>query len=434
MIGIGAIAIGFCVMIALLLLGLHVATVMLATGLVGVLVFYGPGMLATFGDTMWSTLNSFILTSIPLYVLMGEILVRSGVAERMYASLGDWVRRLPGGLLHANIASSTMFAAISGSSVATAATIGTVAFPTFRAQGYDERWVAGSIASGATLGILIPPSINFIIYGAITETSIGALFLAGFVPGFLLAFMFMATVVIAAKIRPSLAGAGGPLAPLAERIARLPGLIPPFLIFLIIFGSIYAGWATPTEAAAVGVVAALGSAAAARRLTIPMLHACLLSTVRITAMMLLILAAAFFFNFVLGLLGIPDKISTFIAGLDVGPLTLVLCLVVLYLILGCFLDSLAMMVTTIPIVFPIILHIGYDPIWFGVFLVIMCELALITPPVGMNLYVVQGVRGRGELTDVIIGVMPFLAAIFALVALITFVPEVVLWLPQNMSP
>ncbi|MDH3663613.1 MAG: TRAP transporter large permease, partial [Alphaproteobacteria bacterium] len=391
---------------------------------------FGPGILGSLGNIMWGELNSFILTAIPLYILMGEILVHSEVARRMYRSLADWLTWLPGGLLHTNVASSTLFAAISGSSVATAATISTVAFPTFRAQGYDERWVSGSIASGATLGILIPPSINLIIYGAITETSIGALFLAGFVPGVMLAIFFMITIVIAAIIAPRIAGSGGSGVDTAGRIGRLFDLLGPLVIFLLIIGGIYMGWATPTEAAAIGVVASLVLAALNRKLSFAMLHTAMLSTVRITAMILLVLTGAFFLNFSMGLLGVPAQISTFVSSLDISPLTMIACLVLFYLVLGCFLDALAMMITTIPILFPVILQIDYDPVWFGVFVVIMCELALLTPPVGMNLYVVQGVRRTGQLTDVMQGVLPFFIGILGLVILITLFPEIVLWLPR----
>ena len=429
MIGIEQIIIGFIIILLLLMTGLHVASVMILAALGGILYGLGPGMLADLGNMMWAELNSFILTAIPLYILMGEILVHSQVAQRMYRSLSDWLNWLPGGLLHTNVVASTGFAAISGSSVATAATIGTVAFPTFRAQGYSEKWVAGSIASGATLGILIPPSINLIIYGAITETSIGALFMAGVVPGLLLALLFMLTITIAALIWPAIAGSKKGLEK-EGRIGRLFDLLAPLFLFLLIIGGIYQGWATPTEAAAIGVVAALFLAAFNRKLSFAMINTVLLGTVKVTAMILLILTGAFFLNFSMGLLGVPGQISSFVSSLNVAPLTLIIYIVLFYLLLGCFLDALAMMITTIPILFPIILQIGYDPIWFGVFVVIMCELALLTPPVGMNLYVVQGVRKTGQLTDVMRGVMPFFIAILALVALISVFPSVVLWLPK----
>jgi len=434
MVSIGIIAAGFLCVIGLLMLGLHVGTVMALTALVGVIYGVGPMLLNSMGNLMWGQMNSFVLTAIPLYILMGEILVNAQIAERMYRSLSDWVQWLPGKLLHSNIASSTMFSAISGSSVATAATISTVAFPTFREHGYNERWVAGSIASGATLGILIPPSINLIIYGAITDTSIGALFIAGIIPGLLLASFFVIIIAVAATIWPSIAGDGsGPEPDLSGRCKRLIDLVGPVVIFALIIGSIYGGWATPTEAAAVGVVASLALAAYYGKLNFTMLNDSLLATIRITAMILFVLMGAYFLNFAMGILGIPDQVAAFISSMNVSPTVFVLCLVLLYLILGCFLDALAMMITTIPVLFPVVVAVGFDPVWFGVFIVIMCELALLTPPVGMNLYIVQGVRNRGQITDVIMGVMPFFVGILFLIVLITFFPQIVTFLPEALE-
>jgi tripartite ATP-independent transporter DctM subunit len=428
MISVGVIAAGFACVIFLLLLGLHVATVMAVIALIGVLYGVGPMLVNSMGNLMWSQMNSFVLTAISLYVLMGEILVNAQIAGRMYRSLSDWVQWLPGKLLHSNIISSTMFSAIAGSPVATAATISTVAFPKFREHGYNERWVAGSIASGATLGILIPPSIDLIIYGAITDTSIGALFIGGIIPGLLLASFFV-IIAVAATIWPSIAGDGpGPAPDLSGRWKRLFDLVGPVLIFVLIIGSIYGGWATPTEAAAVGVVASLGQAAWYRKLNMTMLNNSLLDTIRITAKILLVRMGAYFLNFAMGILGIPDQVAAFISDLDVSPFTFVLFLVLLYLVLGWFLDALAMMITTIPVLFPVVVAVGFDPIWFGVFIVIMCELALLTPPVGMNLYIVQGVRNRGQITDVIRGVLLFFIGILSLVCLITVFPQIVTWL------
>lgn len=422
MLGIEGAAIGFGLLLFLLFIGQHIATALFIVALTGAWLFFGDAMLRPFGTMMWGTLNNFLLVAIPLFVLMGEILVRGGVTERMYRALADWTRPLPGGLLHTNIAASTVFAAISGSSVATAATIGTVAFPTFRRQNYSEAWVAGSVASGATLGILIPPSINLIIYGAITNTSIGALFLAGILPGIVLALAFMGVIIVASLLNPAVAGRPERMAPWPERRKRLGDLLPPLAIFVLVMGSIYLGFATPTEAAGVGVVGALVLTGAYRSLTWPMLREAMLSTVTTTAMTLLILVAAFYLNFILGVLGVPAQVSAFVSGLEVGPVTMLMLLVVLYLILGCFLDALAMMIATIPIVLPVVTHLGYDSVWFGIFLVMMCELALITPPVGMNLYVTQSVRGRGQVGTVILGVLPFLACILAVVALIAIFP------------
>jgi len=431
MISISLIAIGFICVIGLLLLGLHVGTVMVITATLGVIYGVGPMLLNSMGNLMWGQMNSFVLTAIPLYILMGELLVKAEIAGKMYRSLSDWIQWLPGKLLHSNIISSTMFSAISGSSVATAATISTVAFPTFRQHGYSERWVAGSIASGATLGILIPPSINLIIYGAITDTSIGSLFIAGILPGLMLASLFVLIIAVAATLWPSIVGEGtGIKTDLTGRWLRLIDLLGPVIIFALIIGSIYGGWATPTEAAAVGVVASLGLAAYNRKLSIAMLNESLLGTIRVTAMILFVLIGAYFLNFAMGILNIPNQIADFIAGLDVSPYTFILFLVLLYLILGCFLDALAMMITTIPVLYPVVITVGIDPIWFGVFIVIMCEIALLTPPVGMNLYIVQGVRNKGKITDVMIGVMPFFIGILILICLITVFPQIITWLPS----
>lgn len=422
MLGIEGAAIGFGLLLFLLFIGLHIATSLFLVAVLGAYIFFGDAMIRPFGTMMWGTLNNFLLVAIPLFVLMGEILVRGGVTERMYRALSDWTRPLPGGLLHTNIVASTVFASISGSSVATAATIGTVAFPTFRRQNYAESWVAGSVASGATLGILIPPSINLIIYGAITNTSIGALFAAGILPGIVLASAFMGVIVLACVIDPKIAGRPEALASWPERRKRLVDLVPPLIIFILVMGSIYLGFATPTEAAGVGVMAAFALTAFYRTLNWRMLREAMLSTVTTTGMTLLILVAAFYLNFILGVLGVPGQVSAYVSSFDVQPLVMVLLLVVLYMLLGCFLDALAMMIATIPIVLPVVTLLGYDSIWFGIFLVLMCELALITPPVGMNLYVTQSVRGRGHVGTVIKGVLPFVVCILLVVALIAVFP------------
>ncbi len=429
MIGIEGCFLGFGLLLLLLFLGLHIATALFTVAATGAWWFFGTTMFQPFGAMMWGTLNNFLLVAIPLFVFMGEILVRAGVTERMYRALADWLNPLPGGLLHTNIVASTIFAAISGSSVATAATIGTVAFPTFRQQNYKESWVAGTVASGATLGILIPPSINLIIYGAITNTSIGQLFTAGILPGLILSAFFMLIIIVWCALDHSIAGKRVGLAPWPVRRARLKHLVPPLVIFIMVMGSIYGGLATPTEAAAIGVIAALILAGAQGGLNLHMLRDSFLATVQTTAMTLLVLISAFYLNFVLGILGVPAQVSEFVAGFDVSPWVMMLILVVLYLILGRFLDALAMMIATIPIVWPIVSYLGYDGVWFGIFLVLMCELALITPPVGMNLYIVQSVRGRGSIETVIVGVLPFIGCILLLVALIIAFPQIIGWLP-----
>lgn len=432
MIDVAQVAIGFCFMLGLMALGLHVAVAMLLTSILGVITFMGIGPLASFGNQMWSIMNDFLLTSIPLFVLLGEILLRSGVTDRMYKTLALWLSPLPGGLLHTNIGASAVFAAVSGSSVATAATISTVALPEFRKRKYNEKLVLGTIASAATLGILIPPSVNLIIFGALTNTSIGQLFVAGIIPGVCLTLLFMLSIILIARAYPGSVETSLEKAPFRERMASLIHLIPPALIFIVTMGAIYFGWATPTEAAGAGVVLSLIIAAIYRGLSLDMLHAAFLSTMRISALCLFIIAAAFYLNFVIGIMGVPQAMTEYVASLGVSKLSLIFILIVFYLVLGCFVETLSMMVGTIPVVFPIILFAGIDPVWFGIFLVLMMELALITPPVGMNLYVVQGIRGHGAVSDLFIGIMPFVAIMGLFVLIIIAFPTLVTWLPQLM--
>jgi len=413
--------------------GVHVATIMFLIALASALFALGTGAVLNLGNLAWATQNDFILVSVPMFILLGEILLRSGISDRMYVALAAWTKFVPGGLLHTNIAACALFAATSGSSVATAATIGTVALPAFRRRRYDERWVLGSLAAGGTLGILIPPSINMIVYGAMTDTSIGRLFAAGVIPGIVLTLLFMLLILGAALLRPGTAGEPERPAAWAERFGLLADLVPPFAIFLVVMGSLYLGLATPTEAAAFGVVAALALAAVHRRLSVRMLHEAFKSTVRSTAMVMLIVVAAFFLNFVLSLLGVPQAIVTWVKNLGITPMQTIWLLFLIYLVLGCFLETLSMMVTTIPIVTPLVVSLGFDPVWFGIFLVLMAELALITPPVGMNLYVVQGIRGPGKtIHDVIVGATPFVVALGIMTILLIYLPELALWLPDQM--
>lgn len=432
MIGVFEASVGFLMMLTLMLIGLPVAISLFLTAFIGAWAYLGWPTLLGFGNQMWSGQNDFILTAIPLFVFLGEILVRSGVADGLYRCLSDWLRRLPGGLLHTNIAASSLFAAVSGSSVATAATIGTVALPMLKERQYSESITTGSIAAGATLGILIPPSINMIIYGSMTNTSIGQLFAAGIVPGILLTGVFMAFIVVACFFKPSLAGPTLPSRPLAEKIESLLDILPPFVIFVVVMGTIYLGWATPTESAAVGVVCSLAVAIAKRRFSMTLLHEAMISTVRISAMILLIMVGAHFLNFVIGVLGIPQALTQLVAQLGAGPFEIILLLIVFYLILGCFMETLSMMIATLPVVFPLVVHLGIDPVWFGIFLVIMMEIGLITPPIGMNLYVVQGVRGQGSIMDVISGSMPFVILMLLFVGLLIAWPGMALWLPQQL--
>ena len=381
------------------------------------------------GELTWSSSTEFLMVAIPLFILLGEILLRAGFAERMYGAMALWLSWLPGGLMHANIGASTLFAATSGSSVATAATVGTVAIPQIKRYRYNEPLFLGSIAAGGTLGILIPPSINLVIYGVLTNSSVPKLYLAGIIPGFLLAGLFMLVVAIACLIKPSWGG-HRISATWGERFASLRHLIPPLGIFLMVVGSIYAGLATPTEAAALGVLGALLLAAAFRRLTFAMLRDSLEGTMRSTAMIMLIVVAASFLNFVMSAIGLTDAMTKSIVGLGLSAGWMLLVVVIFYVILGCFMETLSMMIVTIPLVAPIMIQLGADPIWLGIVIIVLVETALITPPVGLNLFVVHSLRKSGSMNAVIVGSLPFVGALFAIVALLAAFPDLALWLPR----
>lgn len=396
----------------------------------GIDAFFSPfPLMRGLGQVVWSSSNSATLIAIPFFVLLGEILVRSGIARRTYSALEAWVSWMPGGLIHANIATATLFSATSGSSVATAATVASVAMPQAEKLGYNPKLFSGAIAAGGTLGIMIPPSINLIVYGFLTETSIPQLFLAGLIPGLCLALLFMVVTAIFCGVKPSLGGPGIK-ADWKRRITGLVDVIPLLVLFGTIVGSIYAGWATPTEAAAVGVAMAFIISAAHKAITSEMLIQCLKSTVRTTAMIMLVVIGAYVLNFVLTASGVSRALQDFLQGLGAGALTTLLIIVLMYIVLGFFIETLSLMVATIPIVVPIIVQLGYDKVWFGILMIILVEMALITPPVGLNLYVVQGTRKTGRFSDVMIGVIPYVIAMLCMVGLLILYPKIALLLPS----
>lgn len=397
----------------------------------GIDAFFSPfPLMRGLGQVVWSSSNSATLIAVPFFVLLGEILVRSGVAQRTYSALEAWVSWLPGGLIHANIATATLFSATSGSSVATAATVASVATPQAERLGYDPKLFSGAIAAGGTLGIMIPPSINLIVYGFLTETSIPQLFLAGLIPGFALALLFMIVTAIFCLLRPSLGGPGV-TANWRQRIVGLVDLIPLLGLFGVIVGSIYAGWATPTEAAAIGVAMAFAIATTQRAISWNMLVLSLKGTIRTTSMIMLVVVGAYVLNFVLTAAGVSRALQSFLQDLGFGPLATLLIIVLIYIVLGFFIETLSLMVATIPIIVPIVVQLGYDKLWFGILMIILVEMALITPPVGLNLYVVQGVRKKGPLSDVVFGVIPYALAMLFMVALLIAFPAIALFLPEN---
>ena len=423
------IATTFILLLVLIGLSIPVAAALGVLGLISDQLFSMLPLSRAIGEIAWSTSNEFLLVAIPLFILLGEILLRAGFAGRMYDAMSLWLSWLPGGLMHANIGACALFAATSGSSVATAATVGTVAMPQIERHGYNEPLFLGTIAAGGTLGILIPPSINLILYGVLTSTSVPKLYLAGFIPGIVLALTFMVTVMIACAIKPEWGG-HRIKASWGRRFASLADLLPPLGLFLLVVGSIYAGVATATEAAALGVLGALVLAAFTGRLSIAMLRESFEGTMRTTVMIMLIVIAAAFLSFVMSATGLTTILTDAVIGLHLAPEWMLLIVVIFYLILGCLMETLSMMITTIPIIAPIMIAMGFDPVWLGIVIIVLVETALITPPVGLNLFVVQSLRKGGSMNAVIIGSLPFVAALIFMVLLLAIFPDLALWLPR----
>ena len=428
---VGYVLIAFTAMLGMMVIGVPVAIAMATVGIVGGLLAYGMPFIDSIAPVVWGVHNDNLLTSIPLFVLMGELLLRSGIADRMFGALAAWLGRLPGGLLHTNVGCSALFAATSGSSVATAATIGTVALPSLHQRGYPMAASLGSIAAGGTLGILIPPSVNMIVYGSLTDTSIGQLFIAGILPGLLLTACFMLYIAGDALLRGN-AVREAPV-PLAQRLRLLRDLVPPAVVFFIVMGSLYSGVATTTESAALGVVASFFFAWRSKRLTWPLLQHCFVQTAKTSGMILLIITAAFILNLAISLTGVAEAMTQWVTSFGLSAVQLLLILMVFYFLLGMFMDVLSMMMATIPVTFPIVSALGVDPVWFGIFIVLMCELGLITPPVGMNLFVVHGIRpDQGGIRDAIVGAMPYVLILVGFTLLMIAVPGLATWLPKLM--
>ena len=518
-----AIITAFSMMGVFFLIGLYVAGALGVLSLVMMQAFSDAPLWNILGNKAWESNTNFILVAVPLFLLMGELMLRSGMGERMYGALSRWLVFLPGGLLHTNIASCAVFAACSGSSVATSATISRVSLPSFRQRGYSERLVIGSLAAGGTLGILIPPSIGLIIFGVLVEESIGRLYMGGFLPGFLLAFTMILMMVVTSVLLPRTApmdeevrrlyrgwfngvgirrysveqlaamqqeqateagltdpveraayrrgrstlsygeATGEWLRMLKEALAGLLAIVPVLIIIVVVLGSIYTGWATPTEAAALGVFGALVVAIAnelykrqqrvyanwgeSMRGIRTMLLDAIISTVRTSSMIMLIVMAAFTLSFAFARLGISQDISEWITGRNLNALQFVIILVFFYLLLGTFMESFAMLVTTIPILTPSLEAVGVDLVWFGIIMVILVEAALISPPEGINLYILHGVRQdvdqqmaeqtaaaqealrESTITDVYIGVLPFMGCMALVIALLFAFPDIALWAP-----
>jgi tripartite ATP-independent transporter DctM subunit len=418
-------------------MGIYVSVSMGLGGLALVTLFGDRPVWDIFGYVPWNTTTSFTLVALPLFVLMGEVLLRSGVTEGMYSTLAKWLNPLPGGLLHSNIAACAMFACISGSSAATAATIGGVSLPFLKRYGYSDRVAAGSLVAGGTLGILIPPSIVFIIYVVLVEESIGKLYLAGFVPGFLMAFAFMALIALQAIRNPSIAPKV-PASTWRERLVGLGSLLPIMFLMALVLGTIYTGVATATEAAAFGVCGAFLIAIVNRRISGAMLRETFLASAGTTAMILFILIGAFVLQFILAFLGLPALISNWVISMQLTQMQVVLMICVIYIVLGTFMEELSMVVTTIPIFLPMLKALGVDLVWFGVIVVMLVQIAIVSLSVDMNLFILHALRrqlaGPGKeppISDVFIGVMPFFFVMILTLALVIMFPQIALWLPGS---
>ncbi|CAH1652477.1 MULTISPECIES: TRAP transporter large permease subunit [unclassified Chelatococcus] len=430
---IAIVGAGFAVMLLLMFLSIPVAVTIIAVGAYGGYLMYGMPLVDMMGGVIWSSVNSPAILAIPLFMLLGELLLRGGIADRMYDAMAVWLARLPGGLLHTNIATCTLFSATSGSSVATAATVGTIALPALQQYKYPMSPALGSLAAGGTLGILIPPSVNLLVYGSLANTSVGQLFAGGVIPGLLLALSFSIYIFI-------FHGKAGAQAtelidmPLRQKLALGKYLIPPLVIFGVVMGSIYGGLATPTESAAIGVMMALGFVALNGRLTWDLLINCSIQSAKTSGMVIIVLVCSLLLNVTISMTGAAQAMTQWIAAFDLTQFSLLLVLLVFYVLLGTFMDAMSMLVLTVPIVIPVVVAAGIDPIWFGIFIVIMCEIALITPPVGMNLFVVHGVRtDGGSYSDVTRGSWPYVAVMMLFTILLIAFPQLVMWLPDMLA-
>lgn len=425
-----AATIYFGLMLVLLFAGVWIAVALAAAGVVG-LMMVKPALIGGLESVVWNTVDSFVLTSVPLFLLMGTVILHSGISTRFYRSLALWMNRVPGGLAQTNIVACSVFSALCGSSVATAASIGSIAIPEMKRRGYGLRPMTGTLAAGGTLGILIPPSIPLIIYGSTVSESVGRLFVAAVVPGLLMALVFVVYLAVHAKLNPAEFAPPDPPTPLSVRLAGLKDVVPLLLLAGLIFGGIYAGVMTPTEAAGIGAAGAMVIAALYRCLSWDVVRRSLLDTLRTNAMILLIVVGAQIMSFALVSAGIPRAIVASINALQASP-TLVLVLVcTMYLVLGCLVDALSLMLLTLPVVFPVMVAAGYDPLWFGIVLVLLLEIGLVTPPVGLNLFVIQGLA-KADLSDVAWGSLPYVMLLLFGVVMLAVFPELVLWLPRQM--
>lgn len=419
------------ILVGLLLSGLWIPFALGVAGLLVMLLHGDARSVVSVASIGWNTMENFVLTSVPLFLFMGELVLRSGLSSRFYRGVAVWLAGIRGELLHSNVVASAVFSAVCGSSAATAAAIGTVAVPEMRERGYDARMIYGTIAAGGALGNLIPPGIATIIYGAIVEQSVAKLFIACVIPGILVTGLFLAYIWVAVLLRPELVPSGAVRPTLLDRGRALVDVAPVVVLMVVVLGSLWFGIATPTESAAVGATGALAAAWLYRGLTWGGLREALVNTTRVTCMVLFIILGAQILSFSLVRVGLNRQVTEWVVALDLSRWVLFAVIVVLYIILGTLVDGISMMVLTLPVLYPIILNAGFDPIWFGVVLVTLIELGQITPPVGLVLFVIQGIA-RASMGEVARGAAPFVALFLVGIVLMALFPGTATWLPSLM--
>jgi C4-dicarboxylate transporter DctM subunit len=420
------------------LLGLHIAAGIGVLSFILMTYVSQRPLIAISGQIVWNVNTTSVLVVVPMFILMGELLLRAGLSEKLYRCFSAWFNRVPGGLLQSNIAACAAFASMSGSTAATAATIGRVALPEFRGRNYNEPLVVGSLAAGGTLGVLIPPSVILIVYGVLAQESIGAMYMAGVIPGILLTLAYMVTIYIMVKLNPSYAPPENTTT-WSEKLSATVAIIPVAFLISLVLGTIYIGVATVTESASLGVVGAFLLALFAGRINKNMMKQVLLNTVNTTSMVILIISAAFLLTTALSLLGVPRALAAAISDLGWSPIYILALLVLFYMILGMFMDAYSMMVTTVPVLLPVMMGLGFDLIWFGIVITLLVEMALISPPHGLNLFILHNIRkqvagedDKGTIAILYRGVLPFIVAIFVVLILVIAFPEIATWLPSTM--
>ena len=411
--------------------GIWVALSMIGVSAIGMMLFTSRPVGDAMATTIWGTSSSWTLTALPLFVWMGEILFRTRLSENLFKGLSPWMQKLPGGLIHVNVVGCALFAAISGSSAATVATVGKMSIPELRKRNYPEKILLGSLAGSGTLGLLIPPSIILIIYGVAVQESIAKLFIAGIIPGIMIALIFMSYVIIWSLINKKSMPKIIEEYSFLEKIKRSKQLLPVIILILAVIGSIYTGIATATEAASLGVVGALILSYFQKSLTLKTFKSSLLGATKTSCMIAFILAGSTFLSLAMGFTGLPRNLALWIQNMDLSPYVLIFVLMIFYIILGMFLDGISAVVLTMAIIEPMIRQAGFDMIWFGIFLVIVVEMAQITPPVGFNLFVLQGMAKK-DMGFIARSAFPLFLLMVLAVILVVIFPEIALWMPEQM--